>query len=109
MSYLYIVAVIVLIYAAMNFFTELSHRQKLLVAGALLLIIAAAVAWNRSVDAQQEQVRAVILKFQQHQTIECGGVEVNDTRFTLSVGTQSFIANEGTPHAGRIFNAAGCQ
>jgi len=109
MSYLYIIAFAALLYGAMHFLTELSHGQKLMVAGALLLIIAAAVAWNRSADAQQEHVRAVILKFKQHQTLQCGGVEVNDTQFTLSVGTQSFLAKEGTPHAGRIFNAAGCQ
>ncbi|MHC3994097.1 hypothetical protein ACXWTF_04665 [Thiomicrolovo sp. ZZH C-3] len=109
MSYVYIVAVIALLYAGMHFFTELSHRQKLSMAGVVLLIIMGAVAWNRSVDAQQEHVRAVILKFNQHQTLECRGVEVNDRTFTLSVGTQSFIANAGTPHAGQIFDAAGCR
>lgn len=109
MSYAYIVAVIVLLYGVMHFFTEMTHRQKLQVAGGLLLVIAGAVAWNRSVDAEQEHVRTVILKFNQHQTLSCGGVEVDDKTFTLSVGTQSFIANEGTPNAGRIFDAAGCQ
>jgi len=109
MSYVYIVAVVALLYAVMHFITELSHRQKLAIAGLLLLIVGGAVAWNRSVDAQQEHVRDVILKFHQHQTLECNGVEVNDRTFTLSVGTQSFIANEGTPQAGRIFDAAGCR
>ena len=109
MSYIYIVAVIALLYAGMHFFTELSHRQKLSVAGTVLLIIAAAVAYNRSADEAQSHVRDVILKFNQHKTLTCNGVEVNDTAFTLSVGTQSFIAGEGTPHAGQIFDAAGCQ
>ena len=109
MSYLYVAAVIALLYAGMHFFTEMTHRQKLAVAGTLLVIIAAAVAYNRSVDASQEHLRAVILKFNQHQTLDCGGVEVNDRTFTLSVGTHSFIANEGTQYAGQIFNAAGCR
>jgi hypothetical protein len=109
MSYLYIAAVIALLYAGMHFFTEMSHRQKLLVTGGLLVLIAAAVAYNRSVDAQQEHVRDVILKFNQHQTLDCGGIEVDDRTFTLSVGTQSFIANDGTPYAGQIIYAAGCR
>lgn len=109
MSYLYIVAVIALLYGVMHFFTEMGHRQKLQVAGGLLLVVVAAVAWNSSVDREQEHVRSVILKFNQHQTLECAGVEVNDGNYTLSIGTQSFIAKEGSPHAGRIFDAAGCQ
>ena len=109
MSYLYVAALFALLYAGMHFFTEMSHRQKLGVVGVLLLIVAGAVAYNRSVDATQTHVRDVLLKFNQHQTLNCGGVDVNDSLFTLSVGTQSFIANEGTPHAGQIFDAAGCR
>ena len=109
MSYLYIVAVIALLYAVMHYFTEMTHRQKLQVAAMLLVIVGAAVAYNRSADQTQAHVRAVILKFNQHQVLECRGVKVDDKTFTLSVGTQSFIANEGTPNAGRIFDAAGCR
>ena len=109
MSYLYIVAVIALLYALMHFFTEMNHGQKLAVSALLLLVVGGAVTYNRSVDATQEHVRDVILKFNQHQSLDCGGVEVNDRTFTLSVGTQSFIANEGTPHAGQIFEASGCR
>jgi ADP-ribosylglycohydrolase len=109
MSYLYVVAVIVLLYAVMHFFTEMTHRQKLSVASAMLLVIAAALVYNHLTDASQEHVRAVILKFNQHQTLECGGRKVDDKSFTLSVGTQSFIANQGTPYAGQIINASGCR
>jgi len=109
MSYLYVVAVIGLLYAVMHIFTEMDHRQKLLVSGTLLLLTAGAVAYNRSVDRAQAHVRDVLLRFNQHQTVTCRGVEINDTAFTLSVGTQSFIAGEGTPHAGQIFDAAGCR
>jgi len=109
MSYLYIIGVLGLLYAVLHFFTEMGHREKLAVTGTLLLIVGAAVAYNRSVDAQQDHLRAVILKFNQHQTLECNGIEVSDRTFTLSVGTQSFIANQGTPHAGQIINAAGCR
>jgi hypothetical protein len=109
MSYVYIIAILVLLYAVMHFFTEMGHRQKLAVIAVLLLIVGGAVLYNRSVDRQQAHVRAVLLDFNQHRTIECGGVKVNDGNFTLSVGTQSFIAKEGTPHAGQIFDAAGCK
>ena len=109
MSYLYVAAVIALFYALMHFFTEMGQREKLLAAGLLFAIIAAAVAYNRTVDSEQEHLREVILKFNRHETLECGGVKVNDGNFTLSVGTQSFIAKEGTPHAGQIIHAAGCR
>lgn len=109
MSYLYIVAIIALFYGLMQFFTEMTHRQKLQVSAVVLLVVVSAVAYNRMTDKEQVHVRGMILKFNQHETLDCGGIEVNDANFTLSVGTQSFIANEGTPYAGRIINAAGCR
>jgi ADP-ribosylglycohydrolase len=109
MSYLYALAVIGLLYLAMHFFTELTHRQKLAVSGVLILIVAAAALYNRSVERRQAYVRQMILNFNQHFTLECRGVEVSDKEFTLSVGTQSFIGNEGTPHAGEIFAASECE
>jgi len=109
MSYLYILAVIILLYGGMHFFTEMTHRQKLQVTIILLLIVVAAAAYNAVSDKEQSHVREMILRFNQHETLECGGVQVNDINFTLSVGTQSFIAREGTKHAGRIFDAAGCR
>lgn len=109
MSALYFVSVIALLYGVMHFFTEMSHRRKLQVAGGLLLVVAAAAAWNSRADREQEHVRSVILKFNQHKSLECAGVEVNDGNYTLSIGTQSFIAKEGSPHAGQIFDAARCR
>lgn len=109
MNYLYIVAVIGLLYLAMHYFTEMAQRQKLGVIALLLVIVAAAALYNRSVTRDQAYVRQMILNFNQHFTLECNGVEVSDKAFTLSVGTQSFIGNEGTEHAGEIYPAAECE
>lgn len=109
MSYLYALTVIGLLYFVMHFFTELSHKQKLGVTGVLMLIVAAAALYNRSVAHDQAYVREMILNFNQHYTLECSGVEVSDREFTLSVGTQSFIGKEGTPHAGEIYSASACE
>lgn len=109
MSYFYIVAVLALLYGGMHFFTGMTHRQKLQVTGGLLIIVAAAIAYNRMTDRTQAHVREMLLRFNQHDSLECGGVRVNDANFTLSVGTQSFIAHEGTQHAGQIFDAADCR
>ncbi|HHH72686.1 MAG TPA: hypothetical protein ENL04_02550 [Sulfuricurvum sp.] len=109
MSYLYALAVIGLLYLVMHFFTELTHKQKLGVTGVLILIVAAAALYNRSVANDQAYVRQMILNFNQHYTLECRGVEVSDKAFTLSVGTQSFIGNVGTPHAGEIYAASECE
>lgn len=109
MSAVYLVVFIALLYAVMHFFTQMSHRQKLQVSAGLLLVVAAAAAWNGYTDRKQAHVRSVILKFNQHKRLECAGVEVDDRNYTLSIGTQSFIAKAGSPHAGQIFDAAGCQ
>lgn len=109
MSYLYVLALIGVLYGVMHFFTEMTHRQKLTVTAVLIAFVAAAALYNSSVDRQQAYVRQMILNFNQHFTLQCRGVEVSDKEFTLSVGTQSFIGNEGTEHAGEIYPAAECE
>ena len=109
MRYLYAVALIGALYAVMHFFTEMTHRQKLSVMAVLLALVAAAGLYNRHVDEQQAYVRQMLLNFNQHYTLDCGGVEVSDKTFTLSTGTLSFIGNKGTPHAGEIYPAAECE
>ncbi len=109
MRYLYAVALLGALYAVLHYFTELSQKQKFGIVGLVLYVVAGAAAYNAYRSANDDHVRETVLRFERHETLECGGVKVNDRNYTYSVGTQSFIANEGTPNAGGIYTAADCR
>ncbi len=109
MGYILGLLAVILFFAAMHYFTELTVTQK---AGATLffvLIIAGALYYNHYQNLEREHITKIALKFEQHKKIVCDGVEVTPKDFTQSVGTYTFIGKEGTPHAGRMFSFEQCQ
>lgn len=109
MGYLLWFGIVVLAFAWMHYFTELSARQKGTISAVVTLLIAGAIAYNVRSDREREHITAIELKYRSGQTLVCGRVEVNATTFDYSVGTQSFIGLKGTPHYQRIFNARECE
>lgn len=109
MSYFYGLIVIGLFFTMLHYFTELGMKQKTLVTAFVLLVVGGAVAFDRFKTAQREHIQEVEVRFGLHKTLTCGAVEVSDANFSYSVGTQSFIGRDGTPHAGRIISAVQCR
>ncbi len=109
MRYLYAVGLLAALYLVLHYFTELSHRQKSAIVAGLLLFIAAAAIYDVRKAEHDAKVRETVLKFQRHQLLHCGDLIVSDDEYTYSDGTQSFIANAGTPQAGIIVSASECR
>ncbi len=109
MAYLAGIIVVALFFLALHYFTELTHKQKALISVAVLSIIFLAIAFNKYSDAKSQKVLDAVMKFQQNGTIKCGGVDVNSTNFSLSVGTYTFIGKKETPFFGQMISASTCE
>jgi lipopolysaccharide export system protein LptC len=109
MSYIIGLIAIAVFFSALHYFTELNHKQKLGISVVLALIIAMMYAWNVKEAKNQERVNGVILKYNQGHAVSCKGVDVNQTTFDLSTGTQTFIGREGTDHYTEMYSAVDCE
>lgn len=109
MGYLLWFSVVIVFFAVMHYFTELTRRQKGMISFILILLIAGAIVYNLKKDQEREQITKIELKYRHGEKVVCEGVEVNASVFSYSDGTQSFIGNKGTPHYQQIFNLLECQ
>lgn len=75
----------------------------------ILSLLAMIVMFNEYTKVQDQKMRDATLKFKQNKTLNCEGVEVNSTFYTLSVGTYTFIGKENTPVAGSMISASSCE
>lgn len=109
MAYLIGLAALGLLFVVLHYFTELSHTQKGGVVAVLALLIGAMYLYNVRSDAQRAQVVAVVLKYNQGETLTCNGIEVNQSTFSYSIGTQTFIGREGSAHNALLISATECR
>ena len=109
MAYLLWFGIVALVFALMHYFTELSARQKGIISLIVTLFVAGAVVYNIRSDAERAHVTQIELKYRHGETIRCQGVDVNDSEFSYSDGTQSFVGNKGTRHYQQIFNVRECE
>ena len=109
MGYLVWFGIVALVFALLHYFTELSGKQKGIISLVVTLIITAAIMYNGSMDRDRAKESEVELKYQQGETLVCRGIEVNNSTFGYSVGTQSFVGNRGSKHYQQIINARECQ
>ncbi|HQS66252.1 MAG TPA: hypothetical protein PLM93_03555 [Sulfuricurvum sp.] len=109
MGYLLWFGIVVIAFMWMHFFTSLSFRQKWITLLLLTLIIANAILYNIMKDLESKHINEMQLKYTNGETLRCNGVNVNRETFGYSVGTQSFIGNQGTRYPNQIFSAAECR
>ena len=109
MAYLAGLVIVGFFFLALNYFTELTKRQKTLVTAFVLGIVLSAIAYNAYSTSQRENMMNVVMKFNQHKTVSCDGIDVNDKNYTLSIGTYTFIGKENTPNYGRMISASTCE
>jgi len=108
-AYISGVVVVALFFLVLHYFTELSNHQKTLVTAIILAIVLFAIAFNKYTSSQREKMLNVVMKFNQHKTIRCNGIDVNDKSYTLSIGTYTFIGKQNTPHYGQMISASTCE
>lgn len=107
----YIVGLVLtgLFFLALHYFTEVTTKQKIVTSSILLAIILSAIAFNSYGYAQRDKMMSVVLKFKQSKTVNCEGVDVNNTNYTLSIGTYTFIGKEKTPNYGQMISVSSCE
>ena len=109
MAYILGLVVVGLFFLAIKYFTQLSKKQELIVAVIVLSIIFGAIAFNSYSSSQRDQMSNVVLKFKQDKTVHCDGVDVNNSNYTLSVGTYTFIGRKNTPNYAQMISVSTCE
>lgn len=109
MAYIFGIALLILLFIVMHFFTEISLRQKLVTTLVAALLILGAYLFNQSSEARRLHQENVLLKFKHGKTIVCDGVDVNNSEFSYSSGTQTFLGKKESSMYGRIISLDLCK
>ncbi|OHE04258.1 MAG: hypothetical protein A2329_06330 [Sulfurimonas sp. RIFOXYB2_FULL_37_5] len=109
MAYIAGIVVVALFFLALHYFTELTNRQKAVITVIVLSVVLSAIAFNSYSNAKSQKMLDVVMKFNQHGTVVCNGVSVNDENYTLSIGTYTFIGKKETPFYGQMISASKCE
>lgn len=109
MAYIIGFVVVVLFFVALHYLTELNKSQKIITSTIVFLIISAAIAYNTYTDKQRETMLNVVLKYNQNKTVNCNGTDVNNTNYTLSIGTYTFIGMKDTPVYSQMISVSECE
>jgi hypothetical protein len=109
MAYIFGLVVVGLFFLSLHYFTELDKSQKMIITAVVLTIILGAIGFNKYSAAQRDNMMRVVTKFQQGKTVKCNGVDVNNSNFTLSVGTYTFIGKKETPNYTQMISASTCK
>ena len=109
MAYIYGLIIVALFFSVMHFFTELDLKQKVGATVLTLSFVMGALYYNTLQNEKAEHLRDVMLRFNQGKSLQCGDLEVDRKNFSLSVGTQTFIAREQTPYSGKMVAASECE
>lgn len=109
MAYIAGIVVVALFFLALHYFTELTNRQKAVITVIVLSVVLSAIAFNSYSNAKSQKMLDVVMKFNQHGTVVCKGVSVNNENYTLSIGTYTFIGKKDTPFYGQMISASVCE
>lgn len=109
MAYIIGLIVVALFFLSLHYFTELTKSQKITISLLTFSVIVAAIAYNNYTSSQRESMMQVVTKFEQNKTVHCKGIDVNNTNFTLSIGTYTFIGKKDSPYYGQMVSASECQ
>ena len=109
MSYLLGIVAVALFFLILHNFTTLDKKTKSAVVVSLLAMILFMYLYNLYTDKERERILDVVIRYNQGKTLLCKGFEVNSSTFSYSVGTQTFIGKENTPHYGVLIGAESCR
>jgi len=108
-TYIIGLLIVILFFLAMRYFTTFDIYQQMSIAVVILSIMAVAVMYNEYTKQESQKVREAVLQFNQGKTIHCDDKEVNNTNYTLSIGTYTFIGKKGTPNFEEMIGASSCE
>ena len=109
MGYMVALLILALLFSALHFFTELGNKEKISIAVVLLLIVFFAIFYNNYNNTVREQMSTTERFFNQGKSVTCNDIEVNQSAFSFSIGTHTFIGKKGSDHAGLMIDIRQCQ
>lgn len=109
MAYIIGLVVVALFFLALHYFTETTKPQKMLITMSVFIVVLGAIAFNSYTTYERENMLNTVTKFNQNKTINCNGVDINSSNFTLSIGTYTFIGKEDSIYYGQMIGASGCK
>ena len=109
MAYIAGLVIVGFFFLALHYFTELTKSQKTIVTASVLVVVLSAIAYNAYSNSQRDKMLNVVMKFNQNKTVICNGIEINNSDYTISIGTYTFIGKENTPNYGQMISASDCE
>ena len=98
-----------LFFLALHYFTEIDTHNKIVISVIALAIILSAIAFNIYSNSQRDKMMNAVLKFNQNKTVKCDGIDINNSNYTLSVGTYTFIGKKNTPNYAQMISVSTCE
>ena len=109
MTYIIGIIVVIVFFLAMHYFTEFDIYKQISIAIVILSILAVAVMYNEYTQQENQRILDATLKYKQGKTIRCNGKDINNTTYSLSIGTYTFIGRKGTSNAQEMISASDCE
>lgn len=109
MAYIAGLVIVGLLFLALHYFTEIETRQKIIIGSVTLAIVIGAIIFNNYSSSQRDKMMNAVLKFNQNKTVKCDGVDINNSNYTLSIGTYTFIGKKNTPNYAQMISASKCE
>ena len=109
MAYIAGLVIVGLFFLALHYFTEVKKSQKIVITAVILAVVLSAIAFNAYSSSQRDKMMNVVLHFKQSKTVKCNEIDVNNSNYTLSIGTYTFIGKENTPNYGQMISVSTCE
>ena len=109
MAYIAGLVIVGFFFLSLHYFTELNKHQKAIVTAIVLAIVFGAISFNAYSSSQRDKMLNVVMKFKQNKTVKCNGIDVNNSLYTISIGTYTFIGKQNTPNYGQMISASTCE
>ncbi len=109
MAYIAGLVIVGFFFLALHYFTEVTKHQKIIITAVILVVVLGAIGFNTYTASQRDKMISVVTKFKQSKTVKCNGVDVNNSDYTLSIGTYTFIGKENTPNYGQMISVSNCE
>lgn len=109
MIYLFGVFLLILLFVVLHFFTEISLKEKLGVLVVLGVVVLSAYLYNQNSESRRLHLENVLLNFTHGESVVCMDRDVNNTEFSYSSGTQTFLGKKESNNFGRIISLDQCR
>lgn len=109
MAYIFGVVLLLLLFIVLHFFTEISLKQKFTTVLVLGTLVLGAYLFNLNSENRRLHLEGVLLEFMHDNTIACNGMDVNNSLFSYSSGTQTFLGLKESKMSGRLISLDTCQ